>query len=279
MMSTERERRRKRRKRRRKLFLAVTKGLILFAVIMVIKLGASMIKKADSEPPLIDGVQELTVTAGGSISYKKGITVTDNRDTEVMLEVDSSNVNLKAAGDYHVIYRAVDQAGNVTELETIVHVEEAEEASVEEEYINEIADEILAQIIDEGMSQYDKAEAIYYWVHNNIAYADGTPKVSYADAAYRGLVNRKGDCYTYAMTAKCLLTRAGIKNMDIEKIPAETHHYWNLIDLGDGWYHFDATRRKDGTIFFYWTDAQLMEYSNSHNKSHNYDPAQYPKIQ
>ena len=52
-----------------------------------------------------------------------------------------------------------------------------------------------------------------------------------------------------------------------------------MIDIGEGWYHFDATRRKDGTEFFYWTDAELMEYSNANDGSHNYDPEQYPQIQ
>ena len=72
-------------------------------------------------------------------------------------------------------------------------------------------------------------------------------------------MDRQGDCYVFACTAKVLLTRAGITNMDIEKIPAKTRHYWNLVDIGDGWYHFDTTPRKDGTIFFMWDDAKLME--------------------
>ncbi len=81
------------------------------------------------------------------------------------------------------------------------------------------------------------------------------------------------------MTAKCLLTRAGIKNMDIEKIPTPTTmHYWNLIDIGEGWHHFDTCRRVDGSTFFYKTDAELMAYSNSHDGTHNYDRSRYPDI-
>jgi hypothetical protein len=67
--------------------------------------------------------------------------------------------------------------------------------------------------------------------------------------------------------------------MDIERIPeGDSMHYWNLIDIGDGWYHFDTTRRADGTTFFYWTDAQIKEYSDAHNGTHNYDRSKYPTI-
>lgn len=233
----------------------------------------------DTEPPVISGVTNLSTTVGGSISYKKGVTVTDNLDDSVELVIDNSNVNLQKAGTYKVTYTATDASGNTTVEEATVKVKEPDISNVTEEYINMKADELLGKITNSSMSQYEVAKAIYNWVHDNIGYYDGTPKEGYVEGVYRGLINRKGDCYTYAMTSKCLLTRAGIKNMDIEKIPASSRHYWNLIDLGDGWYHFDTTRRKDGTTFFYWNDAKLMEYSNSHKLSHNYDPTKYPEIQ
>ena len=83
----------------------------------------------------------------------------------------------------------------------------------------------------------------------------------------------------YACVSKVLLDRAGIKNMDIEKIPAKSRHYWNLVDIGEGWYHFDTTPRVDHPTIFYWDDATLMEYSENHKLSHNYDHDLYPKVQ
>lgn len=233
----------------------------------------------DTEPPVISGVKDLTVAVGGSISYKKGVTVTDNRDQNVELSVDTSSVDLNKKGSYTVIYKAVDSAGNEAAATATVLVKAASAETATEALVNAKADEILASITNDSMSQYEKAKAIFFWCHEKIGYYDGTPKTNWVEGAYRGLVERKGDCYVYAMTAKCLLTRAGIKNMDIEKIPSKTMHYWNLIDLGDGWYHFDTTRRKDGTYYFYTTDEKLMAYSRSHHNSHNYDPSKYPDIQ
>lgn len=232
----------------------------------------------DQEPPVIQGVEELTVPAGSTVSYKRNVTATDNRDGEVPITVDASQVDLNTLGDYPLTYSAKDAAGNVTEVSTVVHVVEASADTATEDQVNAKADELLAQIITDTMTEYEKAEAIFFWVHENVAWSDHSPKDGWVSGAYRGIVEKKGDCYVYAMTAKCLLTRAGIKNMDIEKIPTDVEHYWNLVDLGDGWYHFDTTRRKDKQYFFYTSDEELMNYSRSHEDSHNYDPANYPEI-
>ncbi|MGN0141318.1 MAG: immunoglobulin-like domain-containing protein [Roseburia sp.] len=237
------------------------------------------VEPEDTEPPVISGVEDLTVEVGKSISYKREITVTDNCDDNVELVVDSSGVNLNEIGTYTVSYSATDRAGNTVTATAQVFVVEASAQTATAEEVNAVADQVLSEILTDDMTQLDQAYAIYRYVHDNISYIDSSPKDNWVEGAYLGLVEHKGDCYVYAMTAKCLLTRAGITNMDIEKIPSDTRHYWNLIDVGEGWHHFDATRRKDGTEFFYWTDAELMEYSNANSGSHNYDPEQYPEIQ
>ena len=66
--------------------------------------------------------------------------------------------------------------------------------------------------------------------------------------------------------------------MDIEKIPAKSRHYWSLVDIGDGWLHFDSCPRVVWHDFCLITDAELMEYSNANNLSHNYDKSKYPKV-
>ena len=78
-----------------------------------------------------------------------------------------------------------------------------------------------------------------------------------------------------------MLTRAGLKNMDIERIPeGDDMHYWNLIDVedGHGWYHYDTTPRWDHPTVFLWTDAQAQEYSVVNQNCYNYDREKYPEI-
>lgn len=230
----------------------------------------------DTVAPQITGVKELTISAGDSVSYKKGVTVTDDHDPAPQLTVDASAANTNVIGDYTIVYTAADAQGNETTVSTTLHVKRPAIESVTEEIVNAEADQLLSKILDDSMTEYEKAEAIYWWCHDKIAYSDGAPKVNWMQGAYQGIVMRKGDCYTYASTAKCLLTRAGIKNQDIERIRVgDSMHFWNIIDIGEGWRHFDTTRRVGGATFFYKTDAELMEYSNSHNGTHNYDRTIY----
>lgn len=238
---------------------------------------------SDTQPPVISGVQEITVTVGEGISYKKGITVTDDMDDSVQLVVDNSSVEADKAGHYKIYYSATDRAGNTTTVETVLHIKPIEKAASEiqmtEADVNAAADAILSKITNADMSQKEIIRAIYDFCHEKIAYSDGAVKDNWVQGAYDGLVKRRGDCYTYAMSAKVLLTRAGITNKDIEKIPTPTTmHYWNLVDIGEGWHHFDTCRRADGSTFFYKTDAELMEYSNAHKGTHNYDRTIYTDI-
>ena len=244
---------------------------------------------SDVTAPVIEGVEEITVKVGEGVSYKKNITVTDDQDENVKLEVDNSAVNTDQAGDYPITYIATDSAGNRTEVPTVLHVREpikVKGSNFTEDDVNAKADEILAQITDSSMTQKEILRAIYDWCHDKIAFINDSPKDNWVEGAYSGLVNRKGDCFAYAMSAKCLLDRAGIKNMDIERIRyANGMHFWNLVDIGEGWHHFDTCRRADGSTFFYLTDAELMEYSNKHkhkpdypNGTHYYDRSLYPEI-
>lgn len=242
----------------------------------------------DVTPPVIDGVEEITIRAGESVSYKKNVTVTDDYDDAVELEVDNSQVDIDTPGDYTVWYRATDKYGNKAEVSTVLHVKKPvviDQVIVTEELVNAEADKILASITDPSMSQYEILEAIYNWCKYKIAYISETPKTDWVIGAYYGLVKRKGDCYAYAMSAKCLLDRAGITNMEIERIRyGNGMHFWNLVDIGEGWHHFDSCRQVGNETLVYMTDAELMEFSAAHtgrgypNGSHYYDRSLYPEI-
>jgi len=229
----------------------------------------------DTESPVISGAKDMTVFVGATVSYRKNVTVTDNCPEGVQLFVDTSKVNLNQEGAYPVVYSAKDFAGNVTSQTITINVR-PRVYDINE--INVIADGILAGILSDGMTQMEKANAIFNYVKKHITYITHSEKGNYIRAAYEGLIDRKGDCYVYASTSKVLLTRAGIENMDIVKIPAKTNHYWNLVNVGDGWYHFDTTPRKDHPVIFMWTEAQMMDYSTRHSGSHNYDHTLYPEV-
>lgn len=233
-----------------------------------------LVQEYDIEPPVIEGQLDKIVYVGQSASFKSGITVTDNIDTDIQVQVDSSHVDLDTPGEYTVIYTAEDSMGNMDLVEgTITVIEQL----YSEDEVYALCDEILAQIIKPDMSDYDKAHAIYVWIQGNIGYSESTDRDDWLKGAYDGLTKRHGDCYNYFSVGKALLTRAGIKNDDIEIIPTATrHHYWSVIDCGEGWRHFDSTPRHDKSFKgFYITDEDLMAYSSEHYRSHNYDREKY----
>ncbi|MCD8029010.1 MAG: DUF5011 domain-containing protein, partial [Erysipelotrichaceae bacterium] len=234
---------------------------------------------ADTEAPVFSDMQDIEITEGGTVSYKKDVTVTDNHDEDVEINVDTSNVDLNTAGTYEVTYTATDSAGN-TATQTrniIVYAKNEDGITVEEVY--ELAQEVIDSIITDDMTGYEKLSAIYYWVRNNLTYVSSTDKPAYYISTYQGLTTKMGDCYVYYATSRALLTCAGIDNLEICKSDTSVvGHYWNLVNIGDGWYHFDTVRRKNFSGL-YLDDATLMAYSQAHNNSHIYDASLYPDIE
>ena len=233
----------------------------------------------DVTPPEITGVEPLTVSQGDAISYKKGVTVTDDKDDNPTLEVDTSLVNPDKRGTYKITYTATDAAGNTSEKTTTIKIVSAKISEATEETVYAKADEILSEIITDNMTQLQQAKAVFDWVVKNITYSETAGIDDLLSAAYKGMYYRVGDCTVKQKTAEVMLNRLGIKNMEIEKIRDTRGHYWLLIDVGEGWYHYDPNLQLDGTLIFYWHDADLWEYSNAHKNTHNYDPSKYPHIQ
>ena len=231
----------------------------------------------DTEAPVINGVAPLTGFLGDPISYKSEITVTDNCDKDIEVEVDNSNVDTEKAGTYNVIYTASDQSGNTAQEETTITIKEKPENYVEPEEVYALADEVLAEITTDDMTLKEKARAIYDWTRNNVGYINTSEKDSWTNGAYQGFTEGQGDCFVFFATAKALLTRAEIPNIDIVKSDtSHSSHYWSLVDVGDGWYHFDTTPRYGGGEFFLMTDDEILAYSEAHDNSHIFDRSLYP---
>lgn len=143
---------------------------------------------------------------------------------------------------------------------------------------DQYADSVLAQIITDGMTKRQKAEAIYAWVRGNFRYSGSSATRDWGQEAYTGFRKRHGDCYTYFSVSHELLTRAGIESMMILR-STDNHHYWNLVLVEEGWYHFDTCPRSSGGYFCLWTDAQMAAYSAKHNNCFAFDHSLYPQIQ
>ena len=218
----------------------------------------------DTGKPVISGVVDLAVFVGDTVSYRTGVTVTDDHDANVVLEIDNSAVVLTAAGTYEVVYSATDKAGNRTEATAKVVVTVKPEGYVTEAEMYALVDQVFAKILTPGMSDLERMSAIFYWIEENIDYVGTSDKGDWVQGAYLGLTRATGDCFTYFAAAKAMLTRAGYETIPLERVPeARTRHYWNLVKYNGEWYHYDPLPYlpKHHYVCLLRTDAEVAKYS------------------
>lgn len=236
---------------------------------------ATLLITDDTEPPQLFGVFDFKAYKGSPISYLANVTATDNSG-KVEIKVNADGVDPSVEGTYPVVYTAIDSAGNQTVATCTVTIIPR---LFKEEDIKELAQEVIREQLSDDMTDYEKLEALYYWIRWNVHYVEMDIKDDYLEAAYYGLKEHRGDCFVFFATAKVLLTEAGFKNKDIDTLPLRDVHYWNLVDLGDGWMHFDTVPREDGVaVFLYIDDETLQKYSERHQNSHIYDKSRFPDI-
>ncbi|HAN21655.1 MAG TPA: transglutaminase [Clostridiales bacterium] len=231
--------------------------------------------KEDTESPNILGTKNITAYINGTVSYKSGVTVTDNKDTEVKLQIDSSNVNLKKEGTYTVTYSATDSNGNrATKTINVTVIKQ----TISEEVVYKMVDDILAEITTENMTKKEKAYAIYKWIRENMGYVGTSDKNDWLKEVHRGITTGLGDCFTFYSVAEVFLTRAGIDNMMVTRVGGKTSHFWNLVNCGDGWYHFDSCTHIDRRETFMMTDAEVAQFTIDRGINYYvFDKSLYPR--
>jgi hypothetical protein len=241
----------------------------------------------DQVAPVISGAKDLEVYAGGTVSYKSGVTVTDDLDPKPTLEIDNSQVDMSTPGVYDVTYTATDAAGNKSSVTVKITVKVKPANFVEPEVIYARVDALLAQFIRDDMTDREKAEAVYVWTRRggfigpgHFTYSGSTSRHDdYLQAAYEFLQLKKGDCFYFYAIQKLMLERLGIPTIDCKKVPnfaGDSNHYWLLVsvDGGETYYHYDNVWSWDLCLV---TDAELDALSATQDsKPFNRDTSLYP---
>lgn len=138
---------------------------------------------------------------------------------------------------------------------------------------------ILNEIIKENMSDLEKIIVAHDYIVRNTSYgqAAGSAKNSYGV-----LIEGKAICQGYAFTMKMFLDMLEIENYLVEGVTSTDgnveEHMWNLVRVGDGFYHIDATwndpvpdeKGKVRYLFFLLTDEVM-------SKTHKWDTDKYKK--
>ena len=215
----------------------------------------------DTQPPIITVPEALEYPVGEPILYKKGVSVVDNSGEVLEVTVDTHAVFPNIPGQYPVYYSATDSSSNTGKAESMITILEGHKPTQEE--VETLARDLLASIITEDMEPLQKAWAIYEWCYSNIRNAADAVKDDMLQAVYDGLHYKVGDCYTYFATSSYLLSICGIENLAVSRKSENATHYWSLVNMGGGWYHFDCSHQPERYQCFMQTDAQVQEYSET----------------
>lgn len=233
----------------------------------------------DTVPPVIEGVRDISIIVGESISYRTGIVVTDDYDKNPTLEIDTSGVTLNKAGDYKAVLKAYDFTGNKTEVTINVKIKPKPKNYIEPDMVYKQAKEIYEKITTPEMNDMEKALQIVWWVRQNIRFTVRIKPKSWTEGAYNGFKDRKGNCLTSASCVKAMLDVAGIENMFVTRWPYKVaKHYWNYVKIDGQWYHCDATWRQNySSYFFMYTTKELLSFWHDGWNGFEFDQKKYPE--
>jgi hypothetical protein len=279
-------------------FVVFAVALLIFAVTFVVGLvkGDIFASDKDETPPSISARMGTTVIGyvGESPTYKKYVTVSDDKDTEPELAINSSRVDINTEGSYPILYQARDKAGNKSKTLTITYVVKNKQYS-EDKLMSMIADKVKEVGITDSMSKQKKVEKIFDYVHNLFRYSDDSNipnidrskwKSDWVEEAIRTITDEAGDCYSYYSLSKAFFEYFGIESYGIKR--AENYegaeddgtHFWSAVNVGEGsdrWYYYDATRlngyfngNKSDKNACLITEAKLKSHKTSSGETYFY---------
>ena len=104
-------------------------------------------------------------------------------------------------------------------------------------------EQVVAQTVTAGMSDYDIAKALHDYLVLNCEYdmrlySGGMPSTAYT--AYGALVDHTAVCAGYAKAYELLMEAAGIPCEYVSGY-ANGNHGWNVVEIDGEWYHVDTT--------------------------------------
>ena len=229
--------------------------------------------RADTEPPKLYGVRDRYCYVGEPVVYFSEVSAWDDCDGAVEATVDASSVDSERTGAYPVTYSATDKAGN-TFSKTVQF--RFVTPTVDEQRAQAVADKVIAQILTDDMTLAEQVEAIYDYVFTHVHYVARSNEWDWRSEAVRGLTTGKGDCFTAYASARLLLEQTDAQILSVDRLSDVSHHSWMFVNIGTGWYHFDACNAWTGKKrCFMWTDAQTRRISKTYWR---YDKSLYPPI-
>ena len=188
------------------------------------------------------------------------------RITNRELDPDSMNRALQQAGGGYLLCMlnrdatAIQyQASYGTDMETGL-------AALAE--TDRLAEQVIAQVVTPGMSQREKAEALYAYVTSTVSYdqryyTDKSNMPYESQTALGALRDGVAICGGYSHAVKLLFEKAGIPCYNVTGKYFNENHMWNIALLDGQWLWFDATADRGSTGEFGFLRFGLTELDST----------------
>ena len=151
------------------------------------------------------------------------------------------------------------------------------EKKISDEKLDEVVDKVIKEILTDDMTVPEQAAAIYDYCYSNIIYTGTSDKTDWKSEAYRGLTEGVGDCFTFYSASYALLQKIDCQVLSVERLGGRTQHFWCLVNLGTGWYHFDSCNVGPEKLrCFMKTSEELLQYSQQYWR---FDTTLYPAVE
>ena len=136
--------------------------------------------------------------------------------------------------------------------------------------------EFIENNIDFNDSNLEKISKIYNYISNNVKYNKNIGNIKYS--AYSAYENKSAICQGYSTLLYKMLKEADIENV---RIIRSTTHSWNIVKIGDMYYHLDATweatTKKKGDYNYFLKGSNEIKKLNSHRIYSEYNTKKFKK--
>lgn len=211
----------------------------------------------------VDGLHELVTLAQNNLTQ----TAVNIRITNPSLTVDDMNNALQQVGGSYLLCHlnrdgtaiTITPQNKMTQEECLARLEE----------IDRLADEVLADCIRDGMTQQEKAVAIYTVITDRVKYdrryyTDLSSMPYDSQTAYGALHNDLAICGGYAQAIQVLFEKVGIPCLTVQGQMGSENHMWNIAKIDGVWLYYDATSDRGmsqfGFVHFGVAEDEMQAY-------------------
>ena len=254
--------------------------------------AVSLETQIDALPPVISSVPTLYLKSSkGPASITEDLDYYDNvtAKEDITVSVDDSKVRYNAQGIYSAAIKLEDECGNISEYTRKVEVYSLDNANVfagaHDAELDSMIDSIYYSITNDSMSDWQKIQACYWWMVNNLKYRAShdysfldDPQGTAVPFAKNLLSSRRGACFAYASVFGYFMNKIGLPVVLLIGNGANAAggfelHCWNLVFYEGHWYHCDPMYPQ---LYAYQLNFFMVSSGSLYNRTHLWNTNIYP---